>query len=419
MTDKPTAEDFSSLNLNENEVAHLLSYWGDKGNAEEVENVVESNPEAAAEVLPDNTELNTEAEQITDGNDRNNEVDNDAVKGFINDYKHGLLSSMDDYYANKNKKLSRAEKKQKKQDSLDELDRMTLDDARSISEMGNTANPYTPDITNGETYGDDYKALAPTQGNNIEGSYETTDLGTDVAPNYTVEGEGITPITEGKYEVSTVPNENVEEDEPKELDPEVHDATVGIIGGNDVSHNVDTSLPVTTHEYDKDNGSLSFGSGKGILSGSGGIGSFVSQVKKPKEVESKEVEPVNTTAPVNEPVESETETFDKPSVHTTQTQGKTNNGGNFGSGYVDKTGNSLIKKSSTLEEEDKHTQDVNTIDLAQATIDNIERRIRNLDPEIAEHFDFNTSKATYHDTPISKLSGGQLNEVIKILDTVS
>ena len=54
----------------------------EEGNTTEVENIIEQNPEAAAEVLPDDNPLNKEAEQAIDGG-ADAEVNNESVKKAI------------------------------------------------------------------------------------------------------------------------------------------------------------------------------------------------------------------------------------------------------------------------------------------------------------------------------------------------
>lgn len=394
------------------------------------EQVVEANPTEAADVLPDNTALKTEAEQAIDGG-ADAEVRNDAVEDFLGRYKHDLLNSMDEYYKNKNRKLSRAEKKAKEQESRDELDRMTLQDARDMAEEFNIPSPYTPEQTNGEIYGDDYKALAPTQGNNLQYDKPDTDLSTYVAPSYTVEGEGIEPITEGKYEITELDRQpsgdNIpEETEDVELDPEIHDKGFEIpLGANHTVDSIDGSsnagsIPETSAgNY---NGSMSFGSGKGIM-GSASIGNFMANPKwdKPKQEPVKEVKSGASKAP--EPVETVSKSSPIGIKSNPTTSNRTSNGG-FNSGGVNKTGNSLIKvKSSKLPDNTEHTQDysetLDTEELSEATIANLEMRIRSLDRNTADHLGFEIGdKVSYNGSPLDKLDGGTINNIEEILDSI-
>lgn len=56
----------------------------DKGDAEEVENIIEKHPEESQEVLPEGTPIQEEAEQITeDTNKANDEVNNEVVEDFV------------------------------------------------------------------------------------------------------------------------------------------------------------------------------------------------------------------------------------------------------------------------------------------------------------------------------------------------
>ena len=58
----------------------------DAGNSNDVENIIETNPVEAAEALPENSPLQKEAEEVTDGDKRTDEVDNEVVKDSIKDY---------------------------------------------------------------------------------------------------------------------------------------------------------------------------------------------------------------------------------------------------------------------------------------------------------------------------------------------
>lgn len=429
--EKPTADDFSSLNLQPHEVEHLLSYWGDKGDAKQVEQIVENNPVEAAEVLPDDIPLNTEAEQAIYGG-RDAEVDNDAVEDFLGSYKHGLLNSMDEYYKNKNQKLSRAEKKQRAQESQDELDRMTLQDARDIAEEFDIPSPYTPEQTNGEIYGDDYKALAPTQGNNLQYDKHDTDLSTYVAPSYTVEGEGIEPITEGKYEITELNRQPsgdnmTEETEEVELDPEKHDKGFYLPTG--ANHSVDSiggsSNAGSTFESDySTNGSMGFGGGKGVMSGSGGIGSFMARPKAEKPVENKVDEVVSDASKAPSPIETTAKATATSVKANPTTSNRISNGG-FSSGSVNKKGNSLIKVSSNkiTEGTAEHTQDYSGTledeDLSEATLTNLEMRIRALDRNTANSLGFEVGDTVkYNGSPLDKLDGGTINSIEEILDSI-
>lgn len=414
------------------QAANELQTAANNSNAEQVEQIVENNPAEVAEILPDDTPLNTEAEQAIDGG-KDAEVDNDAVQDFLGGYKHGLLNSMDEYYNNKNKKLSRAEKKQIAQESQDELDRMTLQDARDMAEEFDIPSPYTPEQTNGEIYGDDYKALAPTQGNNLQYDKPDTDLSTYVVPSYTVEGEGIEPITEGKYEITeldrqpagdNIPNEETED---VELDPEKHDKGFYLPTG--ANHSVDSiggsSNAGSAFKGDySSNGSMGFGGGKGIMSGSGGIGSFMARPKAEKPVENKveEVKPAVSKAP--SPVETEAKAT-APSVKANPTTSNRISNGGFNSGSVNKKGNSLIKVSSNkiTEGTTEHTQDysgtLETEDLSEAALTNLEMRIRALDGNTANSLGFEVGETIkYNGSPLDKLDGGTINSLEEILDSI-
>ncbi len=175
--------------------------------------------------------------------------------------------------------------------------------------------------------------------------------------------------------------------------------------------------------YDKTNGSMSFGSGKGIM-GSASIGNFMANPKwdKPKQEPVKEVRSEASKAP--EPVETVSKSSPIGVKSNPTTSNRTSNGG-FNSGGVNKTGNSLIKvnKVSLPNGEANNQPDAiegisQTNNLRDSRIQLLEERIKQLDPELQEHFGFSTKykHVEYKDTPIDECSGGQLQEIEEILD---
>lgn len=124
-----------------------------------LENAIEQNPQEMALTLPEGSAIQNEAIQAIDGG-KDAEVRNDVVEDYLNNYNE------DDWLSfGKHNKVGK--RKERLQNGLDEIDRISLEDMRNISEMGNTDNPYMPERTNDEIYGDDYKALASTKGNSI------------------------------------------------------------------------------------------------------------------------------------------------------------------------------------------------------------------------------------------------------------
>ncbi len=60
----------------------------DKGDTEEVENIIEEHPDESQEALPEDTPIQEEAEQITeDTNKSNDEVNNEVVEDFVKEFK--------------------------------------------------------------------------------------------------------------------------------------------------------------------------------------------------------------------------------------------------------------------------------------------------------------------------------------------
>lgn len=65
-------------------IADNLKEAVDKGDTKEVENIIEEHPEESKEVLPEDTPIQEEAEQITDDtNKTNDEVNNEVVEDFV------------------------------------------------------------------------------------------------------------------------------------------------------------------------------------------------------------------------------------------------------------------------------------------------------------------------------------------------
>ena len=186
-------------------------------------------------------------------------------------------------------------------------------------------------------------------------------------------------------------------------------------------HGVSSSSKPT---YDKVNGSMSFGSGKGIM-GSASIGNFMANPKwdKPKQEPVKEVKSEASKAP--EPVETTAQASPIGVKSNPTTSNRTSNGG-FNSGGVNKTGNSLIKVSKVAlpngeaNNQPDVTEGLNgqTNNLRDSRIQLLEARIKQLDPELQEHFGFSTKykHVEYKETPLEECSGGQLQEIEDILE---
>lgn len=109
---------------------------------------------------------------------------------------------------------------------------------------------------------------------------------------------------------------------------------------------------------------------------------------------------------------------------------RTSNGTTFGSGSVDKTGNSLIKVSKhqlpngfANNQADLYSGDGvtgKTNNLRDSYLSQLERRIKSLDKETAEHFGFSykCKHVEYKDIPLEECSGGDLKEIEDILTEI-
>lgn len=58
----------------------------DNSNDKQVENIIENNPVETSKILPENSPLQKEAEEVVDGDKRTDEVDNEVIEDSIKDY---------------------------------------------------------------------------------------------------------------------------------------------------------------------------------------------------------------------------------------------------------------------------------------------------------------------------------------------
>lgn len=67
-------------------IEHQLTNALDNSNDKQVENIIEQNPVETSKILPENSPLQKEAEEVVDGDKRTDEVDNEAIEDSIKDY---------------------------------------------------------------------------------------------------------------------------------------------------------------------------------------------------------------------------------------------------------------------------------------------------------------------------------------------
>lgn len=377
----------------------------------EVENAIEQNPVEAESILPDNTALNKEAKQATDGKGADAEVRNDVVNEAVeaDPEKYDAFLGMLSY--GKRPKRTRAEAKEQKQAALDDLDRMSTEDMRAISEMGGTDNPYMPETTNGTTYGDTYKALVPSNGTQAIPVENDTTLPavveTEPPITYAIEEEN-----DAEQPVEEV-NDIVDEDAPKEL--------------------TNINLPKTNLSIDTSASGISSTVsnpelGRRMNVGSGMLGAALTNGVN----SSASVSPtsVSDVTPATEPVQSSSTnetgvvTAEEATVGSdvvTSNQSETSgfvssNGGNLSSGSTNKT-SSLKSSKNSLPNKTEHTAPENNINLKDATISALKEQLKKMDVAYLNDNGIQPSGETftYNKTVLESLNPEQLSEVEAIV----
>lgn len=378
----------------------------------EVENAIESNPNEAADML--SGDIKKEAEQATDGGvdaEVRNDVVNEAVEADPEKYDAflGMLS-----YGKRGKR-TRAEAKEQKQAALDDLDRMSTEDMRAISEMGDTDNPYMPETTNGTTYGDDYKALVPSNGT------QAIPVENDVMLPAVVETEPIEeqPITyaieeenDAEQPIEEV-NDIVDEDAPKELTninlPKTNlniDTSASGISGN-------VSNPELDRRMNVGSGMLGTALTNGVNSSAAISPASVSNIASTTET----VKPNSTNETGVVTAEEATIGSDVVTSNQSETSGfVSSNGGNLSSGGTNKT-SSLKASKSSLPNKTEHTAPENNIDLKDATISALKEQLKKMDVAYLNDNGIQPSGETftYNETALESLNPEQLSEVEAIV----
>ena len=376
----------------------------------EVENAIESNPNEATNML--SGDIQKEAEQAIDGGadaEVRNDVVNEAVEADPEKYDAflGMLSY------GKRPKRTRAEAKAQKQAALDDLDRMSTEDMRAISEMGETANPYSPEVTNGETYGDEYKALVPSNGTHAIPVENDTTLPA-VVETEPIEEQPITyaieetPVEQPVEEV----NDIVDEDAPKELTninlPKTNlniDTSASGISGN-------VSNPELGRRMNVGSGMLGTALTNGVNSSASISPASVSNIASTTE----NVKPSSNETGV---VTAEEATIGSDVVTSNQSETSgfvSSNGGNLSSGGTNKT-SSLKASKSSLPNKTEHTAPENNIDLKDATISALKEQLKKMDVAYLNDNGIQPSGETftYNETALESLNPEQLSEVEAIV----
>lgn len=382
----------------------------------EVENAIESNPNEAKDLL--SGDIQKEAEQATDGGvdaEVRNDVVNEAVEA--DPEKYDAFLGMLNY--GKRPKRTRAEAKEQKQAALDDLDRMSTEDMRAISEMGGTANPYSPDITNGETYGDTYKALIPSNGVQAI-PVENEPLPPAVIENEPIEEQPITYAIEedndAEQPIEEV-NDIVDEDAPKEI------TNINLPKTN---LNIDTSasgISGTVSNPDLDR-RMNVGSGilgTALTNGVNGSASISPASVSNEEPISESIQTSSTNETGVVTAEEATVGSDVVTSNQYETSGfVSSNGGNLASGATNKT-SSLKASKSNLPNKTEHTAPENNIDLKDATISALKEQLKQIDVAYLNDNGIQPSGETfnYNEIALESLNPEQLNEVEAIVENAA
>ena len=384
------------------------------------ENAIESNPVEAAAELPEGSDIQKEAEQVIDGG-KDAEVRNDVIDEAVKKEPGSFINFNEADWLNfgKKQKRTRAEAKQAKQDALDELDMMSTADMRDISEMGGTANPYSPEVSeeNPSAYGDDYKALSETVGNNIADSLQE-EISPETLPavldNYDTSmynfdwAYEVLP-DEQKAEFEQVPDEQKAEWLKLHGFDETPSTTSNNFGGASSTTNEGLSIENTNNVGSTVLGNLYHPEGSSS-------GSISPESVPESETKKSNVEETNSIAGGgSKDINAADINASGTTVHSSGTESSgfvTSNGGSMSSGATSKKG-SLKTSKSKLPNGESVGQPENNIDLKEATIENIKNRVAELPEGLAVALGFENDKFNG-----VKYEDADLQEADKVLSSV-
>ena len=393
--------------------------------ANSLEQAIENNPVESAQQLPKNTPIQQEAVQAIDGG-RDKEVRNDVAEDFINNNNSIDWNKVKVYKPGEDP-IEWTNKEDYDPRDEENLNYNYEEGVGAPGVLKNKDEDFAgPDELPAEIYNNDYepKQLPAVINDGLpaeqyyEPAYDTSKY------NFEWNWEDISDPAEIDKQVDE--DDSIPEEEKEEAKKQRHlmwaKHHVDSVGGS--------SNAGSTFKGDySTNGSMGFGGGKGVMSGNGGIGSFMANPKwnKPKQEPVKEAKSEASKAP--EPVETESKSSPIGVKSNPTTSNRISNGG-FNSGGVSKTGNSLIKvnKVSLPNGEANNQPDSfegslgtssgTTNNLRDSRIALLEQRIKQLDPELQEHFGFSMKykHVEYKDTLLDECSGGQLQEIEDILE---
>lgn len=350
-----------------------------KDKAEQAETLIE-NQQVPTETLP--KPLQQEANQIG-GSGNNDEVNNEAISKSIEEVGSGFLDDILSW--------GKPNGKVDKQQLRDELDSMSTADMRDIAEMGGTDNPYMPEETTGEIYGDDYKALAPTNGTQVDNIDNLPPAVIPQEPSYTIEELDRQPM-----EVEEQPSQitGIDFNDPLKQE-DIGGSSIGPVSN---APDVESNDTYTTSSVSApDTSAISAGLPKGAITSNN------ASVNK----EGTEIKPVNKPNKVGAVTNGIQDNKDA-AVSLGVKTGNENNGaltsnsGYYNSGAVSKD-SSLVYVESKLpvDNGETHTQEYQDLDLEDAAVQSVEAKVRELPIGLAESLGFDVgSTVKYNKQPI-------------------
>lgn len=386
--------------------------------ANSLEQITESNPEAVQEALPD-TPIAEEARQITDDSDaRNDEVNNEAAEETVS-----RLS--DDF------------------ETVDDL----YNYLETVNGMGwNNGRVDDVDL-NGPDFPVDNNVYAKDE--DFVGPDEVVDYGLEDQNQYvepiddkTIVDTNVPEVNENDFVKSDVlPSaDNVLELKPEEQDavteaieeaaPEEEKETYfGMLGipHRQFSGSPHSSVNANNEQYKLDRlnhaGASSLGRLGGFSAGSGSVspGIASTSISKPRAMTESVSSragggniPKSPNAAANAQVGSRAGNSNNGFV--------TSNGGNVSSGPVQKRSSLKSPKPTQLPNFTGHTAPIQTNqlgsaeDLHEALIERIKGMLDNLDPETRKKLGFSPTLYNYNGTPLNKLDGATLVQLSEMLE---
>lgn len=395
-----------------------------------VEEIVEKEPEIIKEEVPEDNPIYKEAEQVTDGDERTSEANNEKVEEGIKNDSGIDWDAIEAKWNAEHEAIANSSSEYK-----DEFGREVPDFAsndKALSEyFNNTDELYDYLIDNG--YGDDvFDPGLEDQNQYVDDINDKTIVDTkapEVDENDFVKSDVLPSadnVLELKPEEQDAVTEAIEEAAPEE-EKETYFGMLGIphrqFGGS--SHSSVNANNNEQYKLDRLNhaGAASLGRLGGFSTGSGSVspGTVSTGISKPhnmtEHVSSRAGGgsiPKSPNAAANSQVGSRAGNSNNGFI--------TSNGGNISSGPVQKRSSLKSPKPAQLPNFTGHTAPAQTNqlgsaeDLHGALIERIKGMLDNLDAETRKKLGFSPTLYNYNGTPIDKLDGATLVQISEMLE---